>query len=89
MIVSAPWQFNIEILVLAVLLAEASKTLILLPFCIGIVNWAEVAEHYGKIFEQNGGHIHLGYNVTSIDANSNSSLPLRIKSSNNKVNILF
>lgn len=50
----------------------------------GIVNWAQVAEHYGKIFEENGGKIHMDFNVTSIDANADSSFPLRIKSANNE-----
>ena len=52
---------------------------------LGIVNWAQVAEHYGKIFEENGGKIHMDFNVTSIDANADSSFPLRIKSANNEV----
>ena len=52
---------------------------------LGIVNWAQVAEHYGKIFEENGGKIHMDFNATSINANEDSSFPLRIKSANNEV----
>ena len=52
---------------------------------LGIVDWGQVAEHYGKIFEENGGKIHMDFNVTSIDANADSSFPLRIKSANNEV----
>ena len=37
-------------------------TLYLQGVCaIGIVDWGEVARHYGTVFSQRGGRIHLGF----------------------------
>ena len=52
---------------------------------LGIIDWAQVAENYGKIFKQNGGEIHMNFDVTSISANDDSTMPLRIKGSDNQV----
>ena len=37
----------------------------------GIVDWAQVAKMYGTQFEARGGKIHLGFEVSSFDENSN------------------
>ena len=37
---------------------------------LGIIDWGEVARHYGKVFKDHGGDIHLNFNVDTITEGS-------------------
>ena len=38
---------------------------------VGIVDWGEVARHYGTVFSQRGGRIHLGFQEEKEFASNN------------------
>jgi len=45
----------------------------------GIVDWGEVARHYGKVFKQNGGQILTGFEVCEVKNNGETSVSVKAK----------
>ena len=45
----------------------------------GIVDWGEVARHYGKVFEDHGGDIHLNFKVNQISENPHGGKAVQIR----------
>lgn len=48
----------------------------------GIVDWGFVAKHYGKVFNEKGGTIHLGFEVDKFSESSDPNYPLAIVAKN-------
>ena len=48
-------------------------------FLTGIVDWGEVARHYGKVFEDQGGDIHLNFKVNQILENPHGGKAVQIR----------
>jgi len=50
----------------------------------GIVDWGNVARHYGKVYQRNGGTIELNFEAGTFAESANPEYPIRIVSTNNK-----
>jgi 2-hydroxyglutarate dehydrogenase len=53
----------------------------------GIIDWGMMAKHYGKVYQDNGGHIKLNFEVEKFLDNSDPDFPLKITSTNNSSEI--
>lgn len=48
----------------------------------GIVDWGFVAKHYGKVFQEKGGTIKLGFEVDKFGESSDPNYPFSIEAKN-------